>query len=152
MLDQIGFEIMDKRCDFKKGTTEILNQIRLQTPQLLISGEMLNDDLIAWVNLIQLWGMPWCGLDIDLTAYTSKITKELFPDVSFYGHLGLPAISEGEYTWTNHEYLRQKGIEAAFYEAQQHLSDMGGIPHVRLHYKTNGLDSVSQSYLRSRDN
>ncbi|WP_188994220.1 DUF6259 domain-containing protein [Paenibacillus nasutitermitis] len=152
MLDQIGFEIRDKRCDFKKGTDEILNQIRLCKPELIISGEMLNDHLVSEVNLIQTWGMPWCGLGIDLTAYTSSITKALFPEVSFYGHLGLPAISEGKYTWTNHEYLSQKGIEAAFYEAQQHLSAMGGIPHVRLHYKTNGLDSISLRYLLSRDN
>jgi hypothetical protein len=152
MLDQIGFEVMDKRCDFKKGTDEILNQIRLLKPQLIISGEMLKDHLVSRVNLIQSWGMPWCGLDIDLTTYTSTITKALFPEVSFYGHLGLPAISEGKYTWTNYEYISKKGIEAAFYEAQQHLSIMGGIPHVRLHYKTNGLDAVSLSYLHSPEN
>jgi hypothetical protein len=147
MLDQIGFEIKDNRCDYKKGTDEILSQIRKLKPQLIISGETLNDDLISQVNLVQLWGMPWCGLELDLTSCTSTITKELFPEVSFYGHLGLPAISDGKYTWTNHEYLSQKGTEAAFYEAQKHLQHMGGIPHVRLHYGAKGLDPISLSYL-----
>ncbi|MBP1994492.1 DUF6259 domain-containing protein [Paenibacillus eucommiae] len=149
MLDQIGFEIKDKRCDYKTGTNQILSHIRKLRPQLIISGETLNDELISQVNLIQLWGMPWCGLDVDLTAFTSPLIKELFPEVAFYGHLGLPAISEGKYTWTNHEYLRTKGIEAAFYAAQKHLQHMGGIPHVRLHDGSKGLDPISLNYLQS---
>jgi len=64
------------RCDFARETN------------ILLSGEILNEHIAGDVNLIQPWGAPWCGIDIDLLDRVSPISKLLFLDITFYGHLG----------------------------------------------------------------
>lgn len=131
------------------GTREMLDRLRRHNDQLLLGGEVVNPDILGQLGVLQSWGMPWCGLEQDLTDAVSPLLGYLLADrVTLISHLGLPASVPCRYCWTNYPWLVEHGREASFEAAQNHRRQIGGVPHVRLDYARAGLDVESLNILR----
>jgi len=142
-LDQIGSA---PTPEVKRGSLRMLEHLHALSPQLVIGGEILAEFVIPHIDVIQAWGLPWCGLMTDFSDAFSPFARLLYgPAVTFVAHLGIPCALPCRYAWTNYPYIVEKGYQAAFEECQRHLRLMGGVPHVRI---AHGLDPASLAALR----
>ncbi len=148
-LDQLGSHTgHDSGLD--NGANAMLKRLRQICPGIILGGEIVTEALIPKLDLFQEWGMPWCGLELDLTDAFSPIVRYLVANCTkLIGHLGLPAATPCRYCWTNYPFIAEHGPSEAFTIAQKHLHSLGCLPHVRLDYARHRIDALSLDVLRA---
>ncbi len=145
-LDQIGSAPISA---IKHASIKMLKRLHSTFPHLVVGGEILAEWVLPYLDVMQAWGMPWCGVMIDFTDSLSPIVRLLYEtEVDFVAHLGIPCATPARYCWTNYPYIVEHGYRTAFEACQQHQHLIGGIPQVRIAFKTHGLDALSIRALR----
>jgi hypothetical protein len=140
-LDQIGSA---PTVEIISGSIAMLERFRSNHQNLILGGEIMADFVVPYLDVMQAWGLPWCGLETDFGDSFSSIVQLLFGShLKFMGHLGLPCAQPCRYVWTNYPFLVEKGTTPAFEEGQRHLRGLKGLPHVRLAGKLDPLSLVA---------
>ena len=140
-LDQIGHDVDE---GIVSGSQAMLEHIHTEHPCLTVGAELLIDFLVPYVDVMQAWGMPWSGIMVDFSQDFSPIARLLYQNsLVFISHIGQPCAVPAPACWANYPFITEKGHAAAFKMSQSHNRDVGCVPHIRIAYRSHGLDAES---------